>query len=1425
MVLAAALVGSGVSGWAQGQLTTWTGPAAGSWSVAANWNNGVPNAAGFTAIVDGGNAQNTVATVNTSFTVGTLNISAGDQVAIANAQTLAVTGLISNLGTISINAAANNTSLSTGGGSLLINGGGTIVMSGANAIIGHSGTLTNANNTIVGQGAIAGNGMFFINQGTVNANVNGGDIFIDPVASGMTNNGTLTSSNGGVLRFTGQFTGGMTNTGTVSAQNGSVTQFESNFGITGGTFTTSGTGVVQTAASNTANYASLANRGNWRLENNSTSNYTGDLFNSGSINFNGVNNDVIMNFNTGTTNLTGAGTINMGSAGSGEAVIGNGNGRLVNVNNFIRGAGRLGNNNQRFTNGAAGIVQADVTGSRLFVDPVAEADAFVNNGILRATNGGILQMTGQFGGGITNTGTILASGAGSEVQLLNTIGVTGGTFASTAGGIIRTGGGQIVNIASITSTGNWTLDNNSTTNYTGDLVNSGSINFTGVNNDVLLNFNSGTTNLTGAGTINMGSTGSGEAAIGNGNGRLVNVNNFIRGAGRLGSNNQRFTNGASGIVQADVSGVRLFVDPVAEADSFVNNGIMRATGGGILQFTGQFGGGVTNTGTISAQTGSEVQMLSGIGITGGTINSAGTGVIRVLDGNTAGVASVTLAGNVVIGNNATFNLSPGTITNSGSINLNAGTNNATMNVVSGGTVTLNGGGTVNLANATGTLTGGALINGSGTLVNVNNTIRGAGTLASNNIAVVNNSVVSADLNGRALFVDPVSGGGTVDFTNNGTMQASNGGFLQLSGQFGGGLINTNGRIIANNGSTVQLFSGVGISGGTFSTVGTGAVEVAAGNIGFIANNTNLGVFNIQNNSTLNASGTLTHNGHLNLNPAASNSAFNANAPLVMTGTGTVNLNAGTNGGAFFGGTGSSIDIGAGLTIRGVGTIASNNAAMINRGTINADTAGQVLFVDPVALAGGFVNNNLMTATNGGLLRFSGQFGGEVTNNGTISAQNGSRVQLLSTVVINGGTFTSSGTGGVDVAQANSGIVNNVANLGVMNVFSSANLSAGGTLLNNGTINLSPGAGNAVFSNHTGTLVVSGTGSINMNTGTASAILGVSGGPIDIGAGQTVRGRGIIANNNVAIINRGSIVAADGGELFVDPIAVADGFQNLGTMRANTGSQLQFTGQFGGGVNNTGGHINIDAGGTLLTTTSHALSGGTVTLNGVWNATNSSGTTINFVRGAGTLNVNSSARVNITAGGGTLGTSKVSSLNITTSGKLDLNDHDMIVDYTGSTPIDTIRTFLQSGYNNGAWDGTQGILSTTAGASGLPKTAIGYAEASQILGGAGGPFSGQTADGTSVLLRYTVAGDANLNKTVNLDDFTALAANFGNAGLWVSGDFNYNGLVNLDDFTILAANFGQSIPTDLPRGAAVPEPASAGLLLAAAGALTRIRRRR
>jgi hypothetical protein len=177
---------------------------------------------------------------------------------------------------------------------------------------------------------------------------------------------------------------------------------------------------------------------------------------------------------------------------------------------------------------------------------------------------------------------------------------------------------------------------------------------------------------------------------------------------------------------------------------------------------------------------------------------------------------------------------------------------------------------------------------------------------------------------------------------------------------------------------------------------------------------------------------------------------------------------------------------------------------------------------------------------------------------------------------------------------------------------------------------------------------------------------------------------------------------------------------------------------------------------------------------------------------------------------------------------DIRNRSTVQQFFGASPLTEVRQRVQAGYNGGSWNGV-GIISSNAAAQ--PGYAVGYGDAAD-LGLVGGTFGGEDVPGPAILYRLTRYGDANLDGTVNLQDFNRLAANFGAANsFWHRGDFNYDGTVNLQDFNLLAANFGLQAagPTVTPEdwarlGAAIPEPASVALLGIGAVALLARRRR-
>jgi Ca2+-binding RTX toxin-like protein len=191
---------------------------------------------------------------------------------------------------------------------------------------------------------------------------------------------------------------------------------------------------------------------------------------------------------------------------------------------------------------------------------------------------------------------------------------------------------------------------------------------------------------------------------------------------------------------------------------------------------------------------------------------------------------------------------------------------------------------------------------------------------------------------------------------------------------------------------------------------------------------------------------------------------------------------------------------------------------------------------------------------------------------------------------------------------------------------------------------------------------------------------------------------------------------------------------------------------------------------------------------------------------GVLTIGSGGVATVTAGGANV--LSVTSLGVSGTGKLNLNDNQLIVDYAplSVSPIASIRSLLTSGFHNGAWDGS-GIMSSLSNAS---TFALGFAEASEVA--AGGMFAGQGVDGTAVVVKFTLYGDATLDGSVDFNDLVKLAQNFNTTlpatqGSWSRGDFTFDGVVDFDDLVKLAQHYNTGLPGATAASAPVQRPAS------------------
>jgi autotransporter-associated beta strand protein len=170
-------------------------------------------------------------------------------------------------------------------------------------------------------------------------------------------------------------------------------------------------------------------------------------------------------------------------------------------------------------------------------------------------------------------------------------------------------------------------------------------------------------------------------------------------------------------------------------------------------------------------------------------------------------------------------------------------------------------------------------------------------------------------------------------------------------------------------------------------------------------------------------------------------------------------------------------------------------------------------------------------------------------------------------------------------------------------------------------------------------------------------------------------------------------------------------------------------------------------------------------------------------------------------GGTLVIGNNARTPILVNAGADIRSGALVFDYAaGSTPAATVGSILDAGFDL-AIPFSSGKLRNTTLPSGM------------LLG-----WTDDTSTST-LTIRTTRAGDANLDLVVDFNDLLTLAQHYDTtvAGrVWDQGDFNYDGLVNFNDLLALAQNYGS--PASFANDWAlvqslVPEPATTLLAVA------------
>ncbi|MFT3685732.1 MAG: hypothetical protein QM783_12530 [Phycisphaerales bacterium] len=944
-----------------GQPVVWTGGGDGvSWNQAANWSPAaVPGSTNDVTIPAGAginlNVGGTIRSLTTDRAV--TQTSGCSLFTITNGLTFtSATGSLSTGNSFCESLRFQGTQAISGPGQLIIRQGSVRVSgAGTTLTVSAGATVQESSNTGIALDAST----TLVNSGLMRSSASGQVLTITGAAGSVLTNaagGVVEASSSGTFVLTGS---SWSNAGTLTI-NGGAMSLGGTFNAlgtvsrTGGTLTITGTytgpTLTATAATGVIGFNGVTLTGTV-LDGAGGPGFT----NSGGITLNGVTLNAPFNLSSSCSQVTISNGLTFGAGGGGSITTG---GSFCGTL-FFSGSQTVG---------GPGVIT-------------------LGNGSASVTGAGVLT----FGpGAIFQTATGSASidiGAGSSIT-------NQGTFRSNAAGRLLTvdGAGSFTNAPSGTveaSTGSLTLSPASWTNNGTFVINGGTLTLEGTYAAL------GNVSRTG-GTLTLSGTYTGPILTANAITGPLNLGAFNAANTLLNAlDGQGYTQGGS----LSFSNVTLGA-PLTMANSCqtltITNGLTFGAGGSIatggsfcqtLVFSGtQTIGG---TGTISINAGSSA--VSGTN----AVVTFGPGVIVQAGNNSASInvaagcsitnqgtfrvnaASRTLSvdgngsftnapGATVEATTGTFNLSPGSWVNNGTLLINGGTMNLSGTYASLGTVNRTGG-SLNLG---GSFTGSSL---------TANAATGSLTLGSN-LNLTNVTLGAADgqgfgQNGSITFNNVTlnspftmqNGCSTLTIINNLTMGA--GSSISTGGSFCQTLIFNGSQNITGVG-TISLNAGSSAVTGTGATVtfGPGIIVQAGGANGSMtitAGNTvvNQGVMRANVSSrvlSIDGSGTLT-NAPSGSIEASSSGTFNLNSSgttLAWSNLGTLTVNAGT--------------LNLGGTCSGLGTISRTGGTITFSGIYTGPTFTISNATGPINLAGGTTfNGTTLSAIDGQSFALSG----------------------------------------------------------------------------------------------------------------------------------------------------------------------------------------------------------------------------------------------------------------------------------------------------------------------------------------------------------------------------------------------------------------------------------------------------------------------
>ncbi len=173
-----------------------------------------------------------------------------------------------------------------------------------------------------------------------------------------------------------------------------------------------------------------------------------------------------------------------------------------------------------------------------------------------------------------------------------------------------------------------------------------------------------------------------------------------------------------------------------------------------------------------------------------------------------------------------------------------------------------------------------------------------------------------------------------------------------------------------------------------------------------------------------------------------------------------------------------------------------------------------------------------------------------------------------------------------------------------------------------------------------------------------------------------------------------------------------------------------------------------------------------------------------------LNIGPTGMVTAAAGG--VADLYLDGLNIQAGGTLDLNDNNLVVNYSGSSVFTTIQQYVLGGYSDHLDSTVTGIISAVGQNQGGNSILALFDNA--LDGATDWPTgSGNSINNDAVVGTFTFFGDTNLDGQITGDDYGAIDAGLGSsppvgAGL-LAGDTNMDGRITGDDYGAIDANLG------------------------------------